>query len=109
MTTTTCAEFDIDTCMSVDEVLHKYQSFNEVFNKFNTLSIHDETPYIDEAIEIYETKKEQLLERRRRKQEEQLQKANKQLSIVANPNDMRKGAMVDRLRNKLNQRKKHVL
>jgi hypothetical protein len=102
-------EFNKDTCLSVAEVLEKYQSFNEVFNKFNDMVIHEETPYIDDVVEIYETKKEQVLARRQRLRDEQLQNAVNQLSIIANPSDMRKGAMVDRLRNKLNQRKKHVI
>lgn len=102
-------EFNKDTCLSINEVLEKYQSFNEMFNKYNCMVIHEETPYIDDVVEIYETKKEQVLERRRRLQEERLQNAIKQLSLVANPSDMRKGAMVDRLRNKMNQRKKHVI
>lgn len=99
-------EFNKDKCLSVAAVLEKYQSFNEVFNKFNNMVICDGTPYIDEVVEVYERKKEQVLARRQRLQEEQLHNAIKQLSIIANPSDMRKGAMVDRLRNKLNQRKK---
>lgn len=102
-------EFDKDTCLSVAEVSEKYQSFNEVFNKFNDMIICDETPFIDEALDIYERKKEQVLARRERMREEQLHDTIKNLSVVANPSDMRKGAIVDRLRNKLNQRKKHVL
>jgi polyhydroxyalkanoate synthesis regulator phasin len=103
-------EFNKDTCLSVADVLEKYQSFNEMFNKYNDMVIHEETPYIDDVVEIYKTKKEQVLARRQRLRDEQLQNAIKQLSIVANPSDMRKGAMVDRLRNKLTQRKnKHVV
>lgn len=102
-------EFNKDTCLGINDVLEKYQSFNEVFNKYNDMVIREESPYIDEVVDIYESKKEQVLERRRRLQEEQLQNTIKQLSLVANPSDMRKGAMVNRLRNKLNQRKKHVI
>jgi hypothetical protein len=102
-------EFNKDTCLSVTEVFEKYQSFNELFNKFNDMIIDDETPFIDEALDIYERKKEQVLARRERMREEQLHNTIKKLSVVANPNDMRKGAIMDRLRNKLNQRKKHVV
>jgi hypothetical protein len=105
-------EFNKDTCLGVADVLEMYHSFNEVFNKSNEMVIHDETPYIDEVVAIYERKKEQVLARRQRIQEEQLQHAIKQMqsvAIVANPSDMRKGAMVDRLRNKLNKRKNLVL
>ena len=98
---------DKEQAMSVEEVQKKYMySSHNVFNKYNDLSIVEKHPYIDEALEIYENKKQQLLERRRKANE--VPEVSKPL-LVANTHDMRKGAIVERLRNKLQTRIKNTV
>lgn len=95
----------VENAMSVEEVQKKYMySSHNIFNRYNELSDVSQHPYIDEALEIYENKKQQLLERRRKANalspEGSLGCISKPV-LVANTHDMRKGAIVDRLRSKL--------
>jgi hypothetical protein len=93
--------FDKNKALSINEVADIYQ--NNTLKYYHECLNTDETPYIDEVINIYNEKREQLMMRRNAKHYENLEQALNDLHLSCYDN--KKFKLIEKLRNKLSFRK----
>jgi hypothetical protein len=97
-------DFNKDNALSIEDVHNKYKySSHELFDTYNQSSGSEDHPYIDDVLELYEDKKQKMMDKRKQR----LLDATKP-TVVANMNDMRRGAIVERLRSKVANRKNFI-
>lgn len=102
--------FNKEKALDINEVAEKYQNINVSLKYYLECLNTDETPYIDEVMNIYNEKKEYLMMRRNAKHYENLEQALNDLHLrshdkVSSCYQTKKQKLIEKLRNKLNKKK----
>lgn len=94
-------EFHKNNALGINEVFEKYKSIDTTLKQYHDCLNIDEHPYLDNVLQMYTVKKEQLMMRRLEQAMHDLQ-----VRVQETCNEGRRNKVLDRLRLKLSNKKR---